>query len=86
MRDKRIQIATVAIWVALIVVSILAVMPEKAADHDSGVTAAELGISESVDGHVLLTRNIVQQVVVATENLLRIKFYGMGAELEQKIE
>lgn len=33
-----------------------------------------------------LTRNIVQQVVVVNENLLRIKFYGMGEELEQKIE
>ena len=39
----------------IIAVSVLAVMPEKMVDHDSGDIASELEISESVDGNVTST-------------------------------
>lgn len=50
MKDKRIQLVTVVVLVALIVVSILVVMPDKKAGHDSGNIAAVLKISEFIDG------------------------------------
>ena len=50
MKDKRIQQVTVVVLVALIVVPILAVMPDKKANHDSGNIATELKISEFIDG------------------------------------
>lgn len=48
MKDKGIQLITVTVLLALVAASILAVMPDKAADHDLGNIAAELEISESV--------------------------------------
>lgn len=50
--------------ILIIAVSILAVMPDKAADHDSGATAAELEISESVDGNVTSTSYVNAEGVV----------------------
>lgn len=58
MKDKRIQLVAVAVLLAFIVVSILAVMPDKMVDHDSGDIAAELEISESVDGNATSTSYI----------------------------
>ena len=55
MKDKRIQLITVTVLLALVAASILAVMPDKVADYDLGNIAAELEISESVDGNVTST-------------------------------
>ena len=55
MKDKGIQLITVTVLLALVAASILAVMPDKADDHDLGNIAAELEISESVDGNVTST-------------------------------
>lgn len=48
----------------MVVTSILAVMPDKAADHDSGETAAELKISESVNGDTTNTSYVSTEGVV----------------------
>lgn len=55
MKDKRIRLVIAAFLFLIIAASILAVMPDKVADHDSGATAAELEISESVDDNVTST-------------------------------
>ena len=55
MKDKRIRLVIAVCLLLIIAASILAVMPDKAADHDSGAAAAELEISESVDGDVTNT-------------------------------
>lgn len=55
MKDKRIQLVIAVFLLLIIAASILAVMPDKVADHDSGAVAAELEISESVDGDVTNT-------------------------------
>lgn len=55
MKDKRIRLVIAVFLLLIITASILAVMPDKVADHDSGAVAAELEISESVDGDVTNT-------------------------------
>ena len=49
MKDIK-KIMLISFLVLFIVVSFIAVMPDKVANHDLGVMAAELKISESVDG------------------------------------
>ena len=49
MKDIK-KIMLISFLVLFIVVSLIAVMPDKVANHDLGVMAAELKISESVDG------------------------------------
>lgn len=52
---NRKNLSTIILLILIIAVSVLAVMPDKTVDHDSGNIAAELEISESVDGNVTST-------------------------------
>lgn len=52
---NRKKLSTIILLILIIAVSVLAVMPEKMVDHDSGDIASELEISESVDGNVTST-------------------------------
>lgn len=62
MNKKELPI--VIFLILMIAVSILAVMPDKTVDHDSGAIAAELELSESVDGNVTSTSYVNAEGVV----------------------
>lgn len=61
---NRKNLSTIILLILIIAVSVLAVMPDKTVDHDSGNIAAELEISESVDGNVTSTSYVNTEGVV----------------------
>lgn len=61
---NRKNLSTIILLILIIAVSVLAVMPDKMVDHDSGDIASELEISESVDGNVTSTSYVNTEGVV----------------------
>jgi hypothetical protein len=61
---NRKNLSTIILLILIIAVSVLAVMPDKMVDHDSGDIASELEISESVDGNVTSTSYVNIEGVV----------------------
>ena len=61
---NRKNLSTIILLILIIAVSVLAVMPDKMVDHDSGDIASELKVSESVDGNVTSTSYVNTEGVV----------------------
>ena len=61
MSEKLKRRCSVALMAAVVLLSILAVKPDPAIDHDTGFIAAELRVVESVDGCVTSTSRTVRR-------------------------